>query len=78
MIGEKIRQARLAKGLTLDEVASASKIRALVIDAMENNDFSPCGGRVYARGQIRGLAVYFGVEPDAWLKEFDTQVPDEG
>ncbi|MDP4804079.1 MAG: helix-turn-helix domain-containing protein [Candidatus Nanopelagicales bacterium] len=78
VIGEEIRQARLAKGLTLDEVANATKIRALVIDSMENGDFSPCGGRVYARGQIRGLAVYFGVEPHAWLEEFDTQFPDEG
>ncbi len=78
MIGEEIRQARLAKGLTLDEVANATKIRALVIDSMENGDFSPCGGRVYARGQIRGLAVYLGVEPQAWLEEFDTQFPDEG
>jgi cytoskeleton protein RodZ len=78
VIGEEIRQARLAKGLTLDEVANATKIRALVIDSMENGDFSPCGGRVYARGQIRGLAVYLGVEPQAWLEEFDTQFPDEG
>lgn len=78
VIGEEIRQARLAKGLTLDEVANATKIRALVIDSMENDDFSPCGGRIYARGQIRGLAVYLGVEPDAWLEEFDTQFPDEG
>jgi cytoskeletal protein RodZ len=78
VIGEGIRQARLAKGLTLDEVANATKIRALVIDSMENDDFSPCGGRIYARGQIRGLAVYLGVEPDAWLEEFDTQFPDEG
>jgi cytoskeletal protein RodZ len=78
VIGEEIRQARLAKGLTLDEVANATKIRALVIDSMENDDFSPCGGRVYARGQIRGLAVYLGVEPDAWLEEFDIQFPDGG
>lgn len=78
MIGEEIRQARLSKGLTLDEVANATKIRALVIDSMENDDFSPCGGRVYARGQIRGLAVYLGVEPDAWLEEFDIQFPDGG
>lgn len=78
VIGEAIRQARLAKGLTLDDLANATKIRALVIDSMENNDFSPCGGRIYARGQIRGLAVYLGIEPDTWLEEFDTEFPDEG
>jgi cytoskeleton protein RodZ len=77
VIGEAIRQARLAKGLTLDDLANATKIRALVIDSMENNDFSPCGGRIYARGQIRGLAVYLGIEPHAWLEEFDTEFPDE-
>lgn len=77
MIGEELRQARLAKGLTLDELADATKIRALVIDSMENEDFSPCGGRIYARGQIRGLAVYLGIEPEMLLEQFDSQFPQE-
>ena len=76
MIGEGIRQARLAKGLTLDDLAEATKIRALVIDSMENNDFSPCGGRVYARGQIRGLAVYLDIDPEIWLEQFDVEFPN--
>jgi cytoskeleton protein RodZ len=76
VIGEGIRQARLAKGLTLDDLAEATKIRALVIDSMENNDFSPCGGRVYARGQIRGLAVYLGIDPEIWLEQFDSLFPN--
>jgi cytoskeletal protein RodZ len=76
VIGEGIRQARLAKGLTLDDLAEATKIRALVIDSMENNDFSPCGGRVYARGQIRGLAVYLDIDPEIWLEQFDVEFPN--
>ncbi len=77
VIGEELRQARLAKGLTLDDLANATKIRALVIDAMENDDFSPCGGRIYARGQIRGLAVHLGIEPEALLNQFDSHYPQE-
>lgn len=77
VIGEELRQARLARGLTLDDLADATKIRALVIDAMENDDFSPCGGRIYARGQIRGLAVQLGIEPEIWLEQFDSQYPQE-
>jgi cytoskeletal protein RodZ len=77
VIGEELHRARLAKGFTLDELADATKIRALVIDSMENDDFSPCGGRVYARGQIRGLAVYLGIEPEMLLEQFDSEYPPE-
>lgn len=77
MVGERLRQARMARGLTLEQVAESTKIRALVIDAMESGDFAPCGGRVYARGQVRSLAVALGVDPDVLLEEFDQDYPPE-
>jgi len=51
--GQAIRAARTARGLTLEDLAHSTKLRASILSAMENDDFSHCGGTVYARGQLR-------------------------
>jgi len=38
---------------------------------MEDDDFSHCGGRVYARGQLRAMAPVLGLDPDDLVDEFD-------
>ncbi len=77
MVGEQLRQARSERGLTLEQLAEATKIRALVIESMERGDFSPCGGRIYARGQVRSLALVLGIDPDELTQIFDEEFPPE-
>ncbi len=36
--------------MSLDDLAQATKLRASILSAMEQDDFSHCGGVVYARG----------------------------
>ncbi|NKQ27167.1 helix-turn-helix domain-containing protein, partial [Streptomyces galbus] len=55
-IGRALRQARIARGLTVDDVSTATRVRIAIIHAIEADDFTPCGGDVYARGHIRTLA----------------------
>jgi cytoskeletal protein RodZ len=77
MVGEELRAARLARGLNLEQVSEATKIRSLVIESMEAGDFGPCGGRAYARGQVRSLATVLGIDPDAIVDHFDAEYPPE-
>lgn len=77
MVGEELRAARVARGLTLEQVSEATKIRTLVIESMESGDFGPCGGRAYARGQVRSLATVLGIDPDRIVDLFDAEVPSE-
>src|SRR4051794_18236 len=58
-------------GLSLDDVAASTRIRATLIQAIEHDDFAPCGGAVYARGHIRSIARAVGLDPEPLLATFD-------
>jgi len=66
-----IQQARESAGLSLDDVAEATKIRSSILAAMEADDFSHCGGDVYARGQLRSIATVVGLDPEDVVESFD-------
>lgn len=55
----------------MDDVAAATRIRATLISAIENDRFEGCGGTVYARGHIRSIAKVVGVDPEAVIGEYD-------
>ena len=63
--------ARAARGLSLDDLAQATKLRASILAAMEQDDFSHCGGVVYARGQLRAMAPVLGLDPEDLVDAFD-------
>jgi len=73
-VGTTLSQARIAAGMTLEELANASKLRASILLAMEGGDFSHCGGLVYARGQLRALAPILRLDPDELVAEFTDEV----
>ncbi|MGW2817612.1 helix-turn-helix domain-containing protein [Streptomyces sp. NPDC001415] len=70
-IGRALQQARIAAGLTVDEVSSTTRVRIPIVHAIEQDDFSRCGGDVYARGHIRTLAQAVGLNPDPLVAEYD-------
>jgi cytoskeleton protein RodZ len=70
-IGSDVAAARTAAGRTLDEVAEATRVRAAVIERIEHDDFSLCGGDVYARGHLRAIGHALEVDPEPWVAEYD-------
>ncbi|WP_434597335.1 helix-turn-helix domain-containing protein [Streptomyces sp. A5-4] len=70
-IGRAIQQARIAAGLTVDEVSSSTRVRIPIVHAIEQDDFSRCGGDVYARGHIRTLARAVGLDPAELIAQYD-------
>ncbi|MFI5687394.1 helix-turn-helix domain-containing protein [Streptomyces sp. NPDC051636] len=72
-IGRALRQARIAAGLTVDEVSGATRVRIAIVHAIEADDFAPCGGDVYARGHIRTLARAVRLDPAPLLAQFDAE-----
>ncbi|MFK0118833.1 helix-turn-helix domain-containing protein [Streptomyces sp. NPDC090994] len=69
-IGHVLRQARIAAGLTVDDISSATRVRIAIVHAIEADDFAPCGGDVYARGHIRTLARAVDLDPAPLLEQF--------
>jgi len=75
-IGRTLADAREKAGLSVDEVAAATRIRRSLIDQIESDDFSGCGGDFYARGHLRAIATVVGLDPAPLLAEFDATRPD--
>ncbi|MDK1346800.1 DUF4115 domain-containing protein [Streptomyces sp. 378] len=69
-IGRVLQQARIAAGLTVDDVSSATRVRMNIVHAIEADDFTPCGGDVYARGHIRTLAKAVHLDPEPLLDQY--------
>jgi cytoskeletal protein RodZ len=70
-LGSDLSAAREAAGLTLLDVSERTRIRQTVIAHIEADDFTLCGGDVYARGHIRTLAKVAGIDPEPLVAEFD-------
>ena len=71
VIGPELAAARTRIGLSVDELADRTRIRPHVIEAIEVDDFAPCGGDFYARGHLRTLARILGKDPAPMLATFD-------
>ena len=70
-IGAALKAARESRGLSVEDVAAATRIRASIIRSIEKDDFSACGGDVYARGHLRVIAQLVGTDPRPLVEEFD-------
>jgi transcriptional regulator with XRE-family HTH domain len=75
VIGPQFAAARQRLGLSVDELADRTRIRPHVIEAIELDDFSACGGDFYARGHLRTLARVLGVEGPV-LATYDERYAD--
>ncbi|WP_200301593.1 helix-turn-helix domain-containing protein [Streptomyces adelaidensis] len=70
-IGRALQQARIAAGLTVDDVSNATRVRIAIVHAIEQDDFAPCGGDVYARGHLRTIARAVRIDPVPLLAQYD-------
>ena len=74
-LGVWLRQAREAKGSTLEETAAATRIRARFLEALEAGDFAAfTGGDVQVRGFLRIYARYLGLPLDEVLARYNAEV----
>ncbi|MEZ5116367.1 MAG: helix-turn-helix domain-containing protein [Candidatus Nanopelagicales bacterium] len=70
-IGSMIAAARTEAGMSVEDLAAATRIRSTVLRAMEVDDFHLCGGDAYARGQIRSIANALGLDPAPFISAYD-------
>jgi cytoskeletal protein RodZ len=76
-LGEFLRGARESAGLSVEELAERTSIRAGLIKEMEKNNFVHCGGDTYARGHLRNIAPLISVDAqtliDLYVEEHSTE-----
>jgi cytoskeleton protein RodZ len=59
--GMRLRAAREALGLSIEDAADRLRLNAALVLAMEENRFALLGAPVFARGHLRNYALLLGV-----------------
>lgn len=68
-LGQQLREARLEKGMSLDDVQEMTKIRKRYLEAIEAGDYKVLPGSFYVRAFIKTYAETVGLNPDELLEE---------
>jgi cytoskeletal protein RodZ len=75
--GAKLREARERKGVSVREIANATKISVRALEALERNDISHLPGGIFSRSFVRAYAVQAGLDPDEAVNDFVRQFPHD-
>jgi cytoskeletal protein RodZ len=71
-LGKKFQEARMARGLTLDEAARMTKIRPSRLAEIEADDFSRFPSLAYAKGFLLIYGKFLDVDVTPYLEMFET------
>lgn len=70
-LGAALAAARRDRGLSVEDVSAATRIRPAIVRSIEADEFDACGGAAYARGHLRSIAQFVGADPRPLVEEFD-------
>jgi cytoskeleton protein RodZ len=73
-IGSTLRQARERRGLDLQDIAEATRIRAKYLAALENEQLAQLPEDVYARAFMRTYADFLGLEGEVYVAELSSRL----
>jgi cytoskeleton protein RodZ len=71
-LGQKLKEARMARGLTLDEAGRLTKIRPGRLEEIENEDFSQFASLAYAKGFLLIYGKFLEVDVTPYMEAFET------
>src|SRR5690625_7648332 len=74
-LGEKLKEARLEKGYTIEDIETMTRIQARHLQAIEDNNFSYIPGNFYARVFIKEYANVVGLDYRELLSEHQDEMP---
>jgi len=63
-VGEALAAKRGERGLTIQQAATATRIRAHYLSALESNELERLAAPVYAKGHLRTYARFLGLDPE--------------
>ena len=68
--GAHLKSERELRGVTIDEVASKTKIHTRYLHALESNQFEKLPGEVFIKGFIRSIAKVIGADENELLSAY--------
>lgn len=76
--GEILRAEREKRGLSLDDVENATKIRVKYLNALENDAYHELPGEVYRLGFLRNYARFLELDPTPLVDYYKSQTENDG
>ena len=68
--GDRLRQAREARGITLEAIFQETYIAKRYLEALERSDIHALPGGIFDKGYIRSYAKYVGIDPEPVLEAY--------
>ena len=75
--GAHLRRARERRGISLRQIAVATKISMNALEALERNDAARLPGGIFSRAFVRSYAVEVGLDPEQTVREFLARFPND-
>lgn len=69
-LGEKLRQAREERGITITEVAEQTRISPHYLELIENDDYRTLPGGIFNKGFVKSYAKYVGIDESEALQDY--------
>ncbi|MBM4763897.1 RodZ family helix-turn-helix domain-containing protein [Bacillus sp. B15-48] len=74
-LGERLKQEREAKGLSLNELQDMTKIQKRYLVGIEEGNYSMMPGKFYVRAFIKQYAEAVGLDPDEIFEQYKNDIP---
>lgn len=75
--GTRMKRLREERGVSLRQIADATKISKGFLEALERNDISRLPGGIFSRAFVRSYAIEIGLDPEQTVREFLVQFPHD-
>ena len=75
--GEHLKREREMRGVSLEEIASATRISVRFLTALEQESWDRLPGGVFNRGFVRTISRYLGLEEDSLLAEYSLAIGEK-
>jgi len=69
-LGEKLRQAREERGISISEVAEQTRISAIYLESIENDDYKTLPGGIFNKGFVKSYAKFIGFDEQEALSDY--------
>lgn len=69
-LGEKLQQAREARGISISEVAEQTRISSHYLEGIEADDYRALPGGIFNKGFVKSYAKFVGVDEQEALQDY--------
>ncbi|MCL6571215.1 MAG: DUF4115 domain-containing protein [Bacillus sp. (in: Bacteria)] len=74
-LGNRLKEARIAKGLSLDDLQSMTKIQKRYLTGIEEGNHASMPGNFYVRAFIKQYAEALSLNPDELFEAYKNEIP---